>query len=311
MTVIAPSAKFLAQFASLALAEPTLPPATPAPMAAAVAPSAPADPAPAAAPAPAPADDLDAIPRVPGEADPLQPINRVFYAVNQPIDRFLIRPVAIAYKTVIPHPARDGVRNAIQNLYEPIVIFNDLLQLRPGRAVKGIFRFLINSTVGLGGLFDVARHKPFHIAHHDNGFADTLGVIGIPPIAYLYLPVLGPMTLRDAGGDYVDDLAEPRILHKILHPDSDKPIWKARVKMGTTGTVIYAVQGIDERAESDQELENIRTQSVDPYAALRTSYLQDRAGEIAALKAHDGKPPKNAALDDPLEDPAASNALGK
>jgi phospholipid-binding lipoprotein MlaA len=243
--------------------------------------------------------------RIPGEADPLAPINRVSYAITQPIDRFILRPAAVVYKTVVPHPLRDGARNAIRNLNDPVIVLNDLLQLHPGRAIKSTVRFILNSTVGLGGLFDVARRKPFHIPHHANGFGDTLGFYGVPPLLYLYLPVLGPATLRDLAGEYVDDLAHPRLLYKITHPDSDKPIWKARTNLGKIGTAIRIVDGLDQRAEADDDLARIRADSVDPYARLRADFLQDRAGEIAALKAKDGAPPQNPSLEDPLTDPAA------
>jgi len=244
--------------------------------------------------------------RIPGAADPFMPLNRISYAITQPIDRFILRPAAIAYTKVVPAPLRDGARNAIQNLSEPLVIFNDLLQLRPGRAVRGVARIVLNSVIGIGGLFDVAKRKPFAIPHHANGFGDTFGYYGVGPIFYLYLPVLGPTTLRDTAGGYVDDLAQPRLLYKISHPDSDKPVWSTRINLGTTGTIISIVDGLDKRAENDQELESIRNTSVDPYAALRANYLQDRAGEIAALRAKDGKPAANPHMDDPLADPAAT-----
>ncbi|MDE2404935.1 MAG: VacJ family lipoprotein [Sphingomonadales bacterium] len=269
-------------------------PAVPVLVPAVAAPAAPADPA---------MDDV--IPRVPGEADPLQPINRIFYAINRPIDRFVIRPAAMTYKTVVPKPLRDGARNFLQLLDEPVVIFNDLLQLRPGRAVRGVARFVVNATLGFGGLFDVAKRKPFHLPHHDNGFGDTLGVYGIGPLLYVYLPVLGPTTMRDFGGDYVDDLVKPRLLYLITHPDSDRPIFRSRGKVGKANTVALVVDGLDERAENDQELQAIEHDSVDPYAAMRTSFLQDRAGEIAGLKAKDGVEAANPHLDDPLLDPAA------
>lgn len=263
------------------------------------------EPAPAAAPPePTPAEDFDVIPAVPGERDPLQPINRVFYAITQPIDQVLIRPVAMAYQAAVPRPLRDGARNGLQNLSEPVVAINDLLQARPDRAVKTLARFVINSTFGFLGLFDVAKRKPFHIAHHDNGFGDTLGVWGMGPLVYFYLPVLGPMTLRDFAGQTADDFAQPRLLHKITHPNSHDGLWSTAAGTETADVIALAVEGIDERAENDQELKAIRNDSVDPYAALRTSFLQDRAGEIAALKAKDGEG-ANPHLDDPLEDPAA------
>lgn len=273
------------------------------------------------APAPAPSPAAEAAPetlpavtdddpalvdaRIPGISDPLAPINRISYAISQPIDRFILRPAALTYKAVVPHPLRDGARNAIRNLNDPLIVFNDLLQLRPGRALRSTVRFILNSTLGLGGLFDVARRKPFHIPHHANSFADTLGYYGVKPLVYLYLPVLGPTTLRDFGGGFVDDLAHPRLLYKITHPDSDRPIWKARTNLGTTGTVIRVVSGLDARAEADDDLRRFRTDSIDPYAALRAAFLQDRAGEIASLRAKDGAAPENAHFDDPLTDPAA------
>jgi phospholipid-binding lipoprotein MlaA len=281
-------------------------PADPPPAPAPAAPEAPAaDPPPQAEPAVSEDDPALVDARIPGISDPLAPINRVSYAITQPIDRFILRPAAIVYKTVVPHPLRDGARNAIRNLNDPLIVFNDVLQLRPGRAIRSTVRFILNSTLGLGGLFDVARRKPFHIPHHGNSFGDTLGFYGVKPLLYLYLPVLGPTTLRDFAGEYVDDLAHPRLLYKITHPDSDRPLWKARTNLGTLGTVIRVVGGLDARAEADDDLRRFREDSIDPYAALRASYLQDRAGEIAALKARDGETARDSHFDDPLTDPAA------
>ena len=230
----------------------------------------------------------------------------MFYAINRPIDRFVFRPAAMAYKTVVPKPLRDGARNFLQLIDEPVVVFNDLLQLRPGRAIRGIARFVVNATFGVGGLFDVARRKPFKLPHHENSFGDTLGYYGMGPLLYVYLPVLGPITARDFGGGYVDDLVKPRLLYLITHPDSDKPVFRSKVKVGKAGTVAMVVGGLDERVENDQELKAIENDSVDPYAAMRTSFLQDRAGEIAGLKAKDGAEAANPHFDDPLADPAAS-----
>ena len=287
-----------AQTAEAPTAAPT--PAIVLPATPAVTPAAP----PAAAPPADPALD-DAVPRVPGEADPLQPINRVFYKINQPIDRFVFRPLAMTYKTVVPKPLRDGARNVLQLIDEPVVIFNDMLQLHPGRAIRGVARFVVNATLGFGGLVDIAKRKPFHLPHHENNFGDTLGYYGIGPLFYVYLPVLGPVTARDFGAGYVDDLIKPRLLYVITHPDSDKPIFRSKVKFGTAGTVALVVGGLDKRAESDDDIKEITNDSVDPYAAMRTNFLQDRAGEIAWLKARPGAEPANPHLDDPLTDPAA------
>lgn len=298
--------------ASLAAAQPATPPIDTAAPAVTMAPdivvapvptTVPADPAiPAAVPvvavAVAPAT-------VPGLRDPLQGLNRFSYNISQPIDRFIIRPVALTYKTVVPHPLRDGARNFIRNLFEPVVFFNDLLQLRPKRALHTLSRMALNTLVGLAGTFDVAKRPPFHLIHHENGFGDTLGFYGIGPVAFVYLPVLGPTTLRDMVGGIGDAYAEPRLLDHLVHPDSDKPILRARLHLGRYSEIVETVSGVDRRAESDTALEMIKRTSVDPYASLRSSFLQDRAGEIAALKAHDGQTPVNPSLDDPLADPAA------
>lgn len=264
------------------------------------------DPAPILTPPPVPPVAVAADPTgVPGQRDPLQGFNRLSYRFTQPIDRFILRPAAITYKTVVPHQLRDGARNFIRNLFEPLVFFNDVVQLRPRRALRTVVRMALNTALGIGGIFDVAKRRPFHIEHHDNGFGDTLGYYGIGPIAYVYLPVLGPTTLRDIVGGVGDSFAEPRLLDRLVHPDSDRPLLRAKLHVGRYSAIAEIVQGLDLRAENDAALTAIRRTSVDPYASLRSSYLQDRAGEIAALKLKDGQVAVNPALDDPLNDPAA------
>jgi phospholipid-binding lipoprotein MlaA len=257
---------------------------------------------------PDPAASLDDIDLAAPKAfpDPLEPINRISYAISQPIDQLILRPAAMIYKTVIPKPARDGARNAISNFGEPIVFLNDVIQLRPKRAIRTLGRFLINSILGLGGIFDIAKRKPFHIEHHNNGFADTLGYIGIGPILYVYLPVLGPTTLRDSAGSYGDSYFWDRNLHKLIHPNSNSPYFRTQPKLGKSGTIITVISGLDQRAENDDDLKRFKSDSVDPYAALRASYLQDRAGEIAWLRAKDGEAPATEGFNDPLVDPAGT-----
>jgi phospholipid-binding lipoprotein MlaA len=241
---------------------------------------------------------------VPGQRDPLEGFNRLSYKISQPIDRYIFRPVALTYKDVVPRPLRDGARNFISNLFEPLVFFNDVVQLRPKRALHTVVRMALNSFVGFGGLFDVAKRPPFHLLHHENGFGDTLGYYGIGPIAYVYLPVLGPTDLRDIVGGVGDSFAEPRLLERLVHPDSDRPLLRAKLKLGRYSAIVEIVQGLDRRAENDDALETIRRTSVDPYATLRSSFLQDRAGEIAGLKAKNGQAPVGPSLEDPLLDPA-------
>ncbi len=296
-----------------------LPPETPAPPAelevdqieaAQLADPAPEQPVPAAETAstiPAPVEAVSATPAAPRElaalrsfSDPLEFVNRIFYAITQPIDRFILRPAAIVYKTVVPKPARDGLRNVLSNMFEPIVFVNDLLQIRPDRAIRTLGRFLVNTLIGVGGLFDLAKRKPFKIPHHPNNFGNTLGYYGVGPLVYLYLPILGPTTLRDAVAQQGDGQIHGRVLDKVLHSNS------GRTGLGQVGTVITVLDGLDRRAENDAELKALTADSVDPYAALRSSFLQDRAGEIASLKAKgDGNAPPPIEFDDPLDDPAA------
>ena len=251
----------------------------------------------------APLDDIDlAAPK--SFPDPLEAINRISYAISQPIDRFVLRPAAMIYKTVVPKPARDGARNAISNFGEPIVFLNDIVQLRPKRAIRTLGRFLVNSILGLGGLFDIAKRRPFHLVHHNNGFGDTLGYYGIGPLIYVYLPVLGPTTLRDTVGQYGDSYFLDRNLHKLIHPNGRSRYFRTQPKLGKSGTILTVVSGLDQRVENDDDLRAITQDSVDPYAALRASYLQDRAGEIAELKAHEGHAPATEGFNDPLVDPA-------
>lgn len=228
------------------------------------------------------------------ENDPLEGFNRISFSVSQVIDRIVIRPAAIAYRNVIPKPARDGAHNVLSNLGEPLIFFNDVLQLRPDRAIGTLGRFLINSTLGIGGLFDIAKRKPFKLPHHPNSFGDTLGYYGVKPGPYIYLPVIGPTTLRDAIGGG-ENLIPPAIVHGPL----DR-------KDFNIASVI--VDGLDRRERSDDELKAMLSDAIDPYATFRANYLQDRAGEIAALKARKGEQPKIDAFDDPLTDPAVPAA---
>jgi phospholipid-binding lipoprotein MlaA len=223
--------------------------------------------------------------------DPLEGFNRVSFRFSMDVDRALIRPAAMVYRHVVPEPMRDGVHNALSNLGEPLVFLNDFLQLRPKRMMRTLARFLINSTLGIGGLFDVAKHKPFYLPHHANSLGDTLGYYGVKPGPYIYLPILGPTTLRDVFGNS----------QEILLPKAvGSPFNRADYQVSTT-----VVGGIDQRERNDQDLKTMLKDAVDPYATFRSTYLQNREGEIASLKAREGEPVHGSELDEPLIDPAA------
>ncbi len=244
--------------------------------------------------------------------DPFERINRISYAISQPIDNLLLRPLALVYKTVVPKPLRDGARNALANLYIPPTFVNDVAQRQPGLAMHTLERFVINSTLGLGGVFDVAKRKPFGLPPHSNGASNTLAVYGADPGPYFYLPILGPTTSRDLIGAVADAFTQPLLLNKVTTQrvvtvkKRKVSLFSSSIEITTAGAVSTVVGGLDQRAENDAALQAIRHQSVDPYAALRSSYLQNRAGDIAALKHGRGAAPLPDALDDPLADPAAA-----
>ena len=232
--------------------------------------------------------------------DPFEGVNRASYDLSKGLDRALFRPAALGYRHIMPKPARDGLRNFLANMGEPFVFLNDMLQLKPGRALRTVGRFVINSTLGVAGLIDTAKRKPFHLPHHDNSLGDTLGFYGIGPGPYLYLPVLGPTTLRDVLAGSAQSQLHSAYTVRPFNSDTYK----------IPRTVF---DGLDQRAEADEDLRALNADAVDPYATLRSVFLQDRQGEIDSLKAPDGAigpeaqdaDPAAAPLDNPLVDPAA------
>jgi phospholipid-binding lipoprotein MlaA len=232
--------------------------------------------------------------------DPLEGFNRKMFALNQALDKAIYRPAAMGYQHVVPKPVRTGLRHFFDNLGEPVVFVNDLLQLRIGRAAGTLVRFAINSTVGIGGLIDVARTKAIRLPHHRNSFGDTLAWYGVGPGPYIFLPLVGPTTLRDLlGGPFDDALVPAVLLSKFAgKPFDTVPFLAANV----------IIPGLDLRAQADPELRALMGGAVDPYATLRSAWLQNRAAEIAGQHHPHGRPPVSPELDDPLRDPAAPPA---
>lgn len=134
--------------------------------------------------------------------DPWEPMNRRIFAFNETLDAYVLRPTAKGYRFVVPDPAERGVTNFISNIYEFNSVFNSLLQGRPGNAFKSAGRFLVNSTVGLAGLLDVAT--PMGIEHSPADFDQTLHTWGVAPGPFLMLPLFGPHTVRSTTGYFVD-----------------------------------------------------------------------------------------------------------
>ena len=224
-----------------------------------------------------PADPHDIVVTARGEAppgDPLQDLNVKSFRVVQSVDQAIVGPVAQGYEDAIPEPVRDGLGNALRNLGEPVNFLNFLLQFKIGKAAETLGRFAINSTFGIGGLFDVAKTKPFCLPHRPNGFANTLGFYGVEPGAYFYLPLVGPTTVRDMVGDGVDLLVLPVAIGSPFNR-------KAYALPATT------IDKLNDRVERDAEIVRLREESVDPYVETRTLYLDMRQREIDALKGKD------------------------
>lgn len=203
--------------------------------------------------------------------DPLEKVNAKSFAATQAVDKAFVGPVALAYRKVLPAPIRGGLRNVLNNLHEPVVFLNFLLQIKPGRAAETLGRFAVNSTIGCAGLVDVATRRPFRLPRRPNGFADTLGYYGVRPGPFLFLPLVGPTTLRDLFGGEVDALVLPLSLGK-LYRGTTYPIPRRLVRV------------LDNRVEFDEQLHKLRDDTADPYAARREYYLQQRQAEIDELR---------------------------
>lgn len=203
--------------------------------------------------------------------DPLMELNADTFDVVQDVDQAFVEPVAMAYKKALPPPIRNGLRNFITNLGEPIVFLNFLLQLKPGKAIETLGRFTINTTIGIGGLIDVAKKPPFYLPHRSNGFANTLGYYGVEPGPFLFLPLVGPTTVRDLIGNGLNLLVLPNTV--------GKPFTEPAITI--PGSIISS---LNSRIEIDEQLTAIREGDADPYTAAREFYLNKRQMEIDILR---------------------------
>ena len=224
----------------------------------------------AACATPPPADDPEAVADFKATNDPLEPTNRVFYAVNNGVDTVILRPAAQAYRFVVPGKVREGIHNVLSNLGTPVQLSNDMLEGKPRRAGDTTMRFLINSTVGVLGIFDVA--KEWGYPNHDSDFGMTLASWGVPEGPFLFLPVLGPSDPRDAVGFGVDIVQDPFT-------------W---VGQGAAVTALgwskFALSAVDARERVLDSLDQIKKTALDPYATFRSLYRQHRHAQIEALR---------------------------
>lgn len=188
--------------------------------------------------------------------DPIEPVNRKVHDFNMGLDKYVLGPVSRGYSSVTPDPVRRSVSNFFNNLDTPRVAVNNLLQGKPQQSAQDVARFLFNSSLGIVGLFDPA--SDIGIPMHNEDFGQTLGVWGLGEGAYLVLPLFGPSNLRDLSGRVVDAPLDP-----VNHMDSGPAF------------VLTALDVINLRANLAGAVRQLE-QAFDPYAFLRSSYLQRR-----------------------------------
>lgn len=197
--------------------------------------------------------------------DPFESTNRQIFALNQKLDKAVALPVAKFYVSTVPEPAREGVHNFLTNLNDPVIFANDVLQGQVERAGQTLGRFGVNSTLGVGGLIDVA--SKMGIPGHDTDFGITLGRWGFGEGPFLMLPLLGPAPPRDLIGKVVDIFLDP-----LTYVSFRSKIYY-QIGLTTLGV-------IDLRAQNIGTLESIERTSVDFYATTRNLYLQYRKAEV-------------------------------
>jgi len=209
--------------------------------------------------------------------DPFESYNRGMFEVNHTLDTIFIRPLAEVYG-VIPSPARKGVRNVLTNLRSPVTFINDVLLLDFPAAGESLARTLINTTIGFGGLFDMATEM--NIGYHSADFAETLAAAGLPSGPYLILPVLGPATPRDILGKAGDFGMNP-VNWVIINNEWDEAYY-----------VIGGLELLDRRKEATGFTDEIVDKAMDPYAKVRDIYRQIRVVNIVDAEAEDSDSPK-------------------
>lgn len=214
--------------------------------------------------------------------DPLEGFNRGSFALSMGVDKVLIAPITHGYMAITPRPVRDRVSSAVYNLGEPNTVINQVLQGKPKRAMRATARFVVNSTVGVLGLFDVAAKM--HLPRRDSDFGQTFGYYGAGPGAYIYFPLMGPMNVRDGVGRALDIATDPV---GAVAGGISTDFGKARL-----GVTI-----LDGRASADPAFHALKD-SADPYVTVRSAYGQYReafirqaTGEAEDLPDFDAPPP--------------------
>jgi phospholipid-binding lipoprotein MlaA len=204
--------------------------------------------------------------------DPFENFNRKVYKFNDTIDRYFLEHIARGYRKSVPRPARTSIRNFLDNLTLPVSALNSFAQGKVDNGLATISSFLINSTLGVGGFFEVAKIKGIDYERED--FGQTLGYWGASSSNFLMLPFFGPSNARDLGGFIFDRSLDP-IGFDILNISGNSDFLVGKYRVANTGIKI-----IDNREELLDIFDGIRKDSFDPYATIRSAYLQRRLAQI-------------------------------
>lgn len=201
--------------------------------------------------------------------DPWEPMNRSLFRFSMAVDRAVIAPVIHGYRTVVPQPVQTGIHNVVYNLDEPKTFANDVLQLRFRKAGETTVRFVANSTVGLGGLIDVAGMTG--LPGHDSDFGQTLGRWGVPTGPYLFVPFAASTDIRDGIGRLADGFGDP-------------VSWAVGGLNTAAGWAIDGGRVFQARVDLDDEITSLNRDFTDPYVTLRSGFSQNRAFKVEEAK---------------------------
>jgi len=214
------------------------------------------------------------------EYDPWGPYNVVVFECNYQVDRFVVKPAAQAYDFVMPDLVQRGLSNALHNIAVVPRLFNNLFQGKAKGAGLEVGRFLINSTIGVGGLFDPAKSE-FGLETPVEDFGQTLGVYGVGPGPYLILPFFPPFTLRDAVGYVADIFLDPYTYFVFRNVRLGQPALVEHEDTATIGAFATRVgEIVSTRSLNLERFEDVEETTVDLYSAVRNAYLQKRAKAI-------------------------------
>ena len=205
--------------------------------------------------------------------DPAEPTNRAIYRVNLQLDKYVLKPAALGYRAITNTPVRDAIHNFLLNLDSPVLFANDVLEGKPTRAAATFTRFVLNSTVGIGGFLDIGTD--LGVRRHYADFGETLAVWGVPQGPFVELPLYGPSDPRDAIGKGVDIAMDPFT-------------WIGKGDYVTAAKISrFALEAVDRRERAIDALDAINKTSLDPYATIRSLYRQNEAADIATIESGD------------------------